>query len=113
MPGFLLHVNMQAACPHLGRVSVVSSNTRVFVSTQPVATIADQSPIAGCTFTLPGPKPSPCLRVQWAAPATRVFVNGLPVLLQSSAPLSFCLSPEQAPQGTPAVTVTQTRVTGT
>ncbi len=113
MPGLLLHVNMQAICPHAGQVSVISANTRVFVSGQPVALVTDQGLIAGCPFTLPGPKPSPCLKVQWMAPATRVFVNGQPVLLQTSAPASLCLSPEQAPQGPPNIVVTQTRVIGT
>ena len=97
-------------CPHGIPVTIVSSNTRVLVSGTPVATMADQYLIAGCPFQLPGPKPSPCLKVQWLTPATRVLINGQPAILNTSPGL--CLSPEQAPQGPPVVTTTQVRVTG-
>jgi len=110
MPGFLYHVGASAICPHAAIVTTVSSNTRVFVSGQPVATISDMSTIVGCPFTVPGPKPQPCVRVQWLSPATRVLVNGQPALLQTSSGL--CLSVEQIPQGPPTITVTQTQVLG-
>lgn len=111
MPGPLLHVGAAAQCPHAGQVSVVTSNTRVLVSGQPVATLADTYPIVGCVFTVPGPKPQPCLTVRWLVPAARVRVNGSPALLQTSAGL--CQSAEQIPQGPPTVTAVQTRVVGT
>ena len=110
MPGPVYHVGAVAICQHGGQVQTISSNTRVLVSGMPVATIADQSLVAGCAFTV-GPKPSPCVRVQWLVPATRVLVNGQPVLLQPSAGL--CLSPEQAPQGAPIIASTQPRVIAT
>ena len=110
MPGFLFHVGATAMCPHAGQVSTISSNTRVLVSGQPVATLADTFLVAGCAFNISG-KPSPCVKIQWLAPATRVLVNGQPVILNTSPGL--CQSPEQAPQGAPIVTVTQPRVTGT
>jgi uncharacterized Zn-binding protein involved in type VI secretion len=110
MPGFLVHVGAMAACPHQGQVSVVSSNTRVLVLGQPVATIADTYPIAACIFTVPPSKPQPCVTVRWITPATRVLVNGQPPILQSSS--GICLSAEQIPQGPPTVTVVQTRVSG-
>jgi hypothetical protein len=91
--------------------------TRVLVSGQPVATTANQFTVAGCPFTLPGPKPSPCVRVQWTMPAARVFVMGTPALLQTppgpGPGAGLCLSPEQAPQGPPTVTAIQPRVLGT
>ena len=111
MPGPLYHVGGVAICPHGGQISVVSSNSRVLVSGMPIATMADFYPIAGCVFTLPGPKPSPCIKVQWLVPATRVLVNGQPALLQTSSGL--CQSPEQAPQGPPTIISTQLRVIGT
>ena len=111
MPGFLVHVNAQAICPHGGQVSVVSSNVRVTASGQPVATLSDTFLIAGCAFTVPPGKPQPCVKVQWLTPAVRVLVGGQPAILQSSSGL--CLSPEQAPQGPPSVTTTQLRVRGT
>ncbi len=110
MPGPLVHVGAVGMCPHAGPMTIISANARVMVGGMPVATIADQFMIAGCVFTLPGPKPSPCVTVRWTTPATRVQVNGQPVVLQASSGL--CLSPEQAPQGPPAIVSTQPRVIG-
>jgi uncharacterized Zn-binding protein involved in type VI secretion len=111
MPGPLVHVGATIICPHAGQTTVITTNSRVLVSGQPVATLADQYLIAGCAFTIPPGKPQPCMRVQWLTPATRVFVNGQPVILQSSTGL--CLSAEQIPQGAPIVVATQPRVIGT
>jgi hypothetical protein len=90
--------------------------TRVLVSGQPVATTANLSTVTGCPFTLPGPKPSPCVRVQWTMPATRLLVMGAPPLLQTlpgpGTGAGQCLSPEQAPQGPPVVIAVQPRVQG-
>lgn len=110
MPSFLLHVGATANCPHGGQISTISSNTRVLVSGQPVATLSDNYPIAGCPFTVPA-KPQPCVKVLWLAPASRVLVGGQPVILQTSTGL--CQSVEQIPQGTPTVIATQIRVSGT
>jgi hypothetical protein len=111
----LYHTGAQGQCPHgTGQVSTMSSNTRVRVSGQPVATLSATSTIVGCLFQIPlgvGTKPQPCLRVQWLVPALRVRVMSQPVLLKTSSGL--CLSAEQIPQGSPAITVTQFRVKGT
>lgn len=111
MPGFIYHVGATAMCPHAGTVSVVPGSPRVMVSGQPVATMADQFLIAGCPFTVPGPKPQPCVKVQWLVPAARVTVDGQPVILQTST--GICQSAEQIPQGPPNVVGTQVRVKGT
>jgi len=108
---FLFHVGASAICPHGGQISTVTSNTRVTVSGQPVATMADTFMVAGCPFTTPVPKPQPCLKVQWLVPATRVLVNGQPAILQSSS--GICQSAEMIPQGPPNVIATQVRVSGT
>ena len=109
MPGFLYHVGAQMMCPHGGQVTTISSNVRVLVSSQPVATIADTSLVAGCAFA--PVKPQPCVRVQWLVPAVRVMVGGQPALLQTSPGL--CLSAEQIPQGAPIPVAGQMRVRGT
>jgi len=111
MPGPIYHVGATAICPHGGQVTTISSNARVLVGGMPAATIADQSLVAGCAFTIPPGTPSPCLRVQWLVPAARVTVMGQPVLLQTSS--NLCLSPAQAPQGPATVSVNQTRVVAT
>jgi hypothetical protein len=91
-------------------VSVVTSNSRVQVSGQPVATVGDTYPIAGCTFMV-GNKPQPCMTTRWLVPATRVTANGQAVILQTSTGL--CQSAEQIPQGPPSIVTTQTRVVAT
>jgi len=105
-----MHVGAQAMCPHAGQVTTISSNSRVLVGGQPVATISDTFMIAGCPFQA-GPKPQPCVKVQWLVPATRVLVNNQPPILRTSAAL--CLSAEQIPQGAPSVTTTQVKVSAT
>jgi uncharacterized Zn-binding protein involved in type VI secretion len=111
MPGPIFHVGGSAICPHGGQVTVISSNARVLVGGMPAATLADVYVVAGCAFTVPPGKPQPCLKVQWLVPATRVMVNGQPVILQTSTGL--CQSPEQIPQGPPTIVATQPRVIAT
>jgi hypothetical protein len=110
MSGQIVNVGATAMCPHGGRVSILSSNTRVMLGGQAAATLSDSYPIAGCAFTV-GPKPQPCVRVQWLAPALRVLVDKQPVIVHNSTGL--CLSAEQIPQGAPNVTLTQLRVKAT
>jgi uncharacterized Zn-binding protein involved in type VI secretion len=109
MPGPLFHVGATAMCSHGGQVQTVSTNTRVQVSGMPVATMSDQFTVIACSFVI-GTTPHPCVTLKWLVPATRVKVNGQPVILQASTGLG--LAADQAPQGPPTVTATQTRVTG-
>jgi hypothetical protein len=108
MPGFLLHMGATAFCPHGGMIMTIKPSPRVFVSAQPVAALGDTFLVTGCAFA--PVKPQPCITVQWLTPATRVFVNGQPAILQASAGL--CQSAEKVPQGPPVIVMTQTRVTG-
>jgi hypothetical protein len=101
MPGQLFHVGAQAMCPHGAQVTTVSSNSRVLVGGQPVATLSDTYTIAGCPFQIPF----------GLVPATRVLVNNQPPILSTSAGL--CQSAEQIPQGPPTVATTQVKVTAT
>ena len=53
--------------------------------------------VAGCAFMI-GTKPSPCLRIEWKAGASkRPRPNSTAVLVESS--VGLCYSPEGAPQG--------------
>jgi len=108
MPGFLYHVGATAICPHGGQISVVTSNSRVLVNGLPAALVSDFFPVAGCVFTVPGPKPQPCIQARFLTPALRVLINGQPALIQTSS--GFCQSAEQIPQGPPTISATQTRV---
>lgn len=103
MSGPLVHMGATILCPHSGLVSVVTTNTRVFVSGQPVATLADIYPVTGCSLPV-------CVIAVWIVPATRVYVNGQPVILKTS--VGVCQSATQSPQGPPNVIATQLRVDG-
>lgn len=108
MGSTIFHVGAQAICPHSGQVSTISSNIRVKVGGQMVATSSDQFMVAGCSFMI-GNTPSPCLTVEWLQPALRVKVSGKFVVLMSSTGL--CKG--SAPQGPPSIINTQVRASGT
>ena len=123
MPGYLLNVNATAQCTHLAPVAIAPAQTRVLVSAQPgaqpepVATANSALTVGGCPFQVPtpaGPKPQPCVRVQWSMLSTRVLVMGQPVLLQPGPGTGpgICESTEKIQQGPPNVNTVQMRVTG-
>lgn len=114
MPGFLMHVNAGMQCPHGGMATIAPSQPRVVVSGQPIATMASVMAVAGCVFTVPGPKPQPCVLVKWAMPSTRFLVGGQPAaLIPSPGPgPAICQSVEQIPAGPPIVSAVQARVIG-
>jgi hypothetical protein len=106
MPGFLLHVGAQVTCSHGGQAQPTVPVPRVLVSAQPVTALAGPYVVAGCALPPPPVANGPCLTAQFVTSATRVFANGVPVLLLDSQ--SLC-----APSGAPLMIVqTQTRVTG-
>ncbi|MGY1690601.1 hypothetical protein [Geodermatophilus sp. SYSU D01105] len=112
MPGFLLTVGSGVQCTHAGAATAQTANARVLTVAGPVLTAADVHLVAGCPFTVPGPKPQPCTTIRWA-PAGRVFVNGQPAVVQlPGTGQGVCQSPEQVPQGPPLITAVQTRVLG-
>ena len=115
MPGFLLHTNAVVQCTHGIPAQIPPVQPRVVVSGQPVATMASQILIAGCPFTIPGPKPQPCVTVKWLMPAARVLVMGQPALVQPTPGVGhgLCLSAEQIPNGPPMVSAMQPRVFAT
>ena len=119
MPGFLMHFNAAMQCPHLAPALVGPSQKDVLVLGQPVATVASPIAVTGCLFQVPvpgGTKPQPCVRVQWAMPATSVYIMGQPALLQptpTGVGPGTSFSVEQIPQGPPVVTYVQNFVFGT
>lgn len=111
MPGPVLHTGTSATCPHGGTLNIIAASPRVTAGGMPVAVLTDQGLVAGCPFTVPGPKPQPCVTTRWIVAATRVLANGQPVLIN---PLTaICLSVEQIPAGPPIITASQTRVVAT
>jgi uncharacterized Zn-binding protein involved in type VI secretion len=114
MPGFLLHVGAVMQCPHAGPATIAPSQPRVLVSGQPVATMASAIAVAGCAFTVPGPKPQPCVLVRWLMPSARFLVGGQPAaVVPGPGPgPGLCQSAEQIPAGPPIVGTVQVRVIG-
>jgi len=111
MPGPISHVGAQILCPHGAPANAPTSFPRVLVSGAPVTTLSDIHLVTGCPFTLPGPKPSPCVTAQFLVGSVRVLAGGRPLVLQAST--AICQSPEQAPQGPPTILTTQPRVIAT
>ena len=106
MPGFLLHQNATVLCMHGGQAQPTRPNPRVKVGNQFIVTQPAPHSVAGCSFTLPGPVPSPCVTAQWVTAAIRVRAGGEPVLLKDSQ--AVC-----APNGTGVnIVMTQMRVKG-
>ena len=106
MPGFLLHLGATVMCSHAGQATPVAANPRVLVSGQPTVVLSGMYAVVGCTLPPPPGANGPCVTAQYTTSATRVFSNGVPLLLIDS--MAICV-----PTGTPLIaTVTQTRVTG-
>jgi hypothetical protein len=96
-------------CPHGGMVNPIPANVRVRVGGGFALLATDVFIVAGCPFTV-GPKPQPCITVEWQAPTQRVQVNGQTVLLATS--IGLCKSAEQVVQGVAIVSAAQPRVQG-
>jgi len=105
----ILDMGCTIQCPHGGQATVTPGNTRVKVGGNLALLVSDTMTIAGCPFVI-ATAPSPCVTIQWQAPATRDTVNGTSVLLQSS--LGLCMSAANAPQGMAIVNGVQTQVAG-
>ncbi|HEV2777789.1 MAG TPA: hypothetical protein VGX25_00155 [Actinophytocola sp.] len=109
MPGLIVHSGMTMTCPHGGFASILPSGPpRVLVDGMPVATTANQIPVAGCAA-----QPTPDTKVQWVNVSARIVVDAQPVLLQAppSGPgNAVCVG--AAPPAPPVVAAMQVRVTG-
>jgi hypothetical protein len=111
MAAGILQMGCTIQCPHGGQATAVPTNSKVKVDGAFALLPTDTFTIAGCSFTLPGPSPSPCLTIQWSAEATKVKVSGTGVLLETS--IGLCKAATQAPQGPATISGVQTKVKGT
>jgi hypothetical protein len=100
----LLTTGATVQCPHGGRVLLLTANTSVLGPDGPALLQSDVHVVMGCPFTI-GTKYSPCVRVEWQAPAMASSANGIKPLVQSS--VGICYGAEGAPQGTTIVASTQ------
>ena len=106
---YLLDAATQVICPHGGQGVATPSNEKVLLGGSPALVESDQVTIAGCSFNVSG-APSPCISVQWQAPATRVTVGGTAALLSTS--VALCTNAAGAPQGPGTLSGFQTKVQG-
>ena len=92
-------------CPHGGTIIGTPSAPKLTFAGAPVLTEADSFQIIGCSFTLPGGKPSPCLQIQWVKTDLKAQAGNNRTL--SEASVGLCLADTGAPQGTVIVSNTQ------
>ncbi len=103
MPGFLVHLNAQVQCAHMGRAQPAVTNPRVLVSGQPTVFATLPYLVTLCPLPPPIAANGPCVTAQWTSGSTRVLSLGQPLVVISSQ--AVC-----APTGTPLVIMlTQTR----
>lgn len=105
MPGYILTTMSQIKCTHGGTAMLTTANTMVKIDGMPALFETDIHPVVGCPFTVPGPKPQPCVRIEWTAGAEMCKSNGIKVLIQSS--VGKCISAEGATQGLAIIAQTQ------
>jgi hypothetical protein len=113
MAAALLTTASVLQCPHLGTVTIATTNTLVQGGGVPIVLVSDTFTIVGCPFQIPvgvGTVPHPCVRVQWIKPNLLTTVNGVPTLAADS--VGLCLAADQVPQGQVAVVMTQPGISG-
>ena len=111
MPGFILTTGSQIKCMHGGTAILTTSNTKMMVDNMLALLETDVHSVAGCPFTLPGPKPSPCIRIEWTLGAMMCKCDGTKVLIQTS--VGKCISAEGATQGVALIVQTQMKAKAT
>lgn len=107
MPGYLLTIASNVMCMHGGKAILTTANVVAKIDDVPALLESDVHAVAGCPFTLPGPKPSPCVRIEWSAGAVMAKSNGTPLLVQSS--VGKCINAEGATQGVAIIAQTQAK----
>lgn len=100
----ILHFGMSATCPHGGQVQVISATARAEVAGKTALRANDELTIVGCLFS------TPCVKIQWVLPASRVSSGGQALVHKGSQGL--CLNAAQVPQGQAIVVYSQLRTEG-
>ena len=111
MPGKILTTASQIKCTHGGTATLTTSNTTLKIDGMPALLESDMHTVAGCAFTLPGPKPSPCVKIEWSLGAVMCKANDTAVLIETS--VGKCSSAEGAVQGVAIVAQKQMKVEAT
>ncbi len=101
MIAWLLNVQSVVRCPHGGEAVLVTRNTTLRLPDALCLVEDDVFAVVGCPFVLPGPTPSPCVKVTWKGGSATVRVDGAAVLTTDS--VGLCESAAGAPQGVAVV----------
>jgi len=109
MPGPFLTTAATIMCTHGGQATLSTANQKVKAGAA-VLLESDVHTVAGCAFTVPPGTPMPCVRIEWAAGASSVKVNGGKPLVMSS--VGKCLNASGAPQGVAIVVPGQVKARG-
>jgi hypothetical protein len=109
MGASILQQGVTIQCPHGGMVLIVPSQSKVLLNGMPALLPADAAQVVGCVFTV-GPKPQPCVSVQWSGEATKVKVTNQAPLLATS--VGMCKSAEGVVQGIAIINGAQAKVSG-
>ncbi|MFF3290342.1 hypothetical protein [Streptomyces sp. NPDC003023] len=88
-------------CPHGGRAFAAAAHSAVLIDGQPVRTASDVFAVTGCTHTVNG-IPRPCTGVRFTPAGRGVLVDGVAVLLDTTA--AQCFDAALVPQGPAVVT---------
>jgi len=108
MPGAILTTASTIMCTHGGTVILSTSNSKLKIDGVAALVESDVHAVVGCAFTLPGPKYSPCVKVEWTGGA-QATVGGEKILVMSS--VGKCISGEGATQGVAIIVNTQMKAT--
>ena len=100
----ILTTTSTVTCPHLGKAVLLTSNTLARIAGAAALLMTDLHPVTGCTST------PPCVLITWSCGATRMTLNGIPLLLQSS--IGTCYNASLTPQGVAVVAQTQAQARG-
>ena len=103
----ILTTSSQIQCPHLGKLNLITENTKIIVDGAAAMLETDVSKVFGCIFTTSA-GPSPCKTVRWSSGTNRVTINGTPLLIQTS--IGICYNSSQVPQGVAIIIINQMKV---
>ena len=90
---------------------LTTANTQLKIDGAPALLDSDVHAVAGCPFTIPPGKPSPCVKIEWSLGAILCKSDRGGVLTQSS--IGRCISAEGATQGLAIVVQTQMKIQAT
>jgi hypothetical protein len=98
-------------CPHCIPGTLITTTAKVVIDNAPPLVAGDKGTVTGCPFTVPGPKPQPCVTALLTKVAAKVLAENKPVLLMN--PTDVCQSAEQIPQGPVVWSTIQSKVLAT